>query len=83
MRPGSVEPGNIIDVNGNVLSKHNGIIDFTIGQRKGIGIGGRKGVDDNNSILYVIALEQLHIIYYYCHLPLFYLQYQCLFFDQW
>ena len=57
LRPGSVEPGNIIDVNGNVLGKHNGIIDFTIGQRKGIGVGGRKGVDDNNSILYVIALD--------------------------
>jgi tRNA-specific 2-thiouridylase len=57
LRPGSVDPGNIIDVNGNVLGKHNGIIDFTIGQRKGIGIGGRKGVDDKNSILYVIALD--------------------------
>lgn len=57
LRPGSVEPGNIIDVNGNILGKHNGIIDFTIGQRKGIGVGGRKGVDDNNSILYVIALD--------------------------
>ena len=57
LRPGSVEPGNIIDVNGNVLGKHNGIIDFTIGQRKGIGVGGRKGVDDNNSILYVISLD--------------------------
>ena len=57
LRPGSIDVGNIIDVNGNVLGKHNGIIDFTIGQRKGIGIGGRKGVDDNNSILYVIALD--------------------------
>ncbi len=57
LRPGSVEPGNIIDINGNILGIHNGIIDFTIGQRKGIGVGGRKGVDDNNSILYVIALD--------------------------
>ena len=57
LRPGSIEVGNIIDVNGNVLGKHNGIIDFTIGQRKGIGVGGRKGVDDNNSILYVISLD--------------------------
>ena len=57
LRPGSIEVGNIIDVNGNILGKHNGIIDYTIGQRKGIGIGGRKGVDDNNSILYVIALD--------------------------
>ena len=57
LRPGSVEAGNIIDVSGNVLGRHNGIIDFTIGQRKGIGIGGRKGVDDNNSILYVIGID--------------------------
>ena len=57
LRPGSIDKGNIIDVNGNVLGKHNGIIDFTIGQRKGIGVGGRRGIDDNNSILYVIALD--------------------------
>ena len=57
LRPGSVDVGNIIDVNGNVLGKHNGIIDFTIGQRKGIGIGGRKGYDGDNSVLYVIALD--------------------------
>ncbi len=57
LRPGSIEIGNIIDVNGNILGKHNGIIDFTVGQRKGIGVGGRKGVDDSNSILYVISLD--------------------------
>ena len=57
LRPGSIEAGNIIDINGNVLGRHNGIIDFTIGQRKGIGVGGRKGVDDNNSILYVIGID--------------------------
>ena len=57
LRPGSIEAGNIIDINGNVLGRHNGIIDFTIGQRKGIGVGGRKGVEDNNSILYVIGID--------------------------
>ena len=57
LRPGSIEAGNIIDINGDVLGRHNGIIDFTIGQRKGIGVGGRKGVDDNNSILYVIGID--------------------------
>ena len=57
MRPGNIEAGNIIDVNGTLLGKHNGIIDYTIGQRKGIGIGGRKGVEDKNSVLYVIALD--------------------------
>ncbi len=57
LRPGSIDKGNIIDIYGNILGSHNGIIDFTIGQRKGVGIGGRKGVDDNNSILYVIGID--------------------------
>ncbi len=34
------KPGNIIDAKGNILGKHNGIHHFTVGQRKGIGIGG-------------------------------------------
>ena len=59
LRPGRIDKGDIIDLNGNVMGKHNGIIDFTIGQRKGIGIGGRKGVDDSNSILYVIAIDTI------------------------
>jgi tRNA-specific 2-thiouridylase len=57
LRPGNIEAGDIIDVNGKVLGKHNGIIDYTIGQRKGLGIGGRKGIEDENSVLYVIALD--------------------------
>ena len=57
LRPGNIEAGNILDTNGTILGKHNGIIDYTIGQRKGIGIGGRKGVEDENSVLYVIALD--------------------------
>ena len=57
LRPGSIDIGDIVDIEGKKLGQHNGIIDFTIGQRKGIGIGGRKGVDDNNSLLYVIALD--------------------------
>ena len=57
LRPGSIDVGNVIDINGNILGTHNGIIDFTIGQRKGIGIGGRKGIGDNESILYVVAID--------------------------
>ena len=57
LRPGNIEAGDIIDVNGKILGKHNGIIDYTIGQRKGLGIGGRKGIEDENSVLYVIALD--------------------------
>lgn len=34
----NVEKGYFLDKNGNVLGKHNGIINYTIGQRKGLGI---------------------------------------------
>lgn len=33
-------PGKIVDIDGNVLGKHSGLIHYTIGQRRGIGIGG-------------------------------------------
>lgn len=33
-------PGDIIDDNGNILGKHNGLMFHTLGQRKGLGIGG-------------------------------------------
>lgn len=35
-------PGFVVDLSGNVLGKHNGLFNYTIGQRKGIKIGGRK-----------------------------------------
>ena len=31
-------PGNFVDVNGNVIGRHNGIIHYTVGQRKGLGL---------------------------------------------
>ncbi len=33
-----IREGNIIDLNGSVLGKHSGIINYTIGQRKGLGL---------------------------------------------
>ena len=38
IRPDSLKKGNIKDLNDKVLGVHNGIINYTIGQRKGIGI---------------------------------------------
>ena len=31
-------PGNFVDLNGNILGQHKGIIHYTVGQRKGLGI---------------------------------------------
>ena len=45
------EPGNIVDKKGNILGKHNGLINYTIGQRKGLGIA-------YNEPLYVIYLDK-------------------------
>ena len=36
--PGATKPGKFIDTQGNVLGRHQGIANFTIGQRKGLGI---------------------------------------------
>lgn len=38
IRPTAFKKGEIIDINGKVLGEHNGIINYTIGQRKGLGI---------------------------------------------
>jgi tRNA-specific 2-thiouridylase len=37
-RPGALDPGEIVDLDGRVLGQHQGIINYTIGQRKGLGI---------------------------------------------
>jgi tRNA-uridine 2-sulfurtransferase len=38
LRPGAAEPGEIVDLDGRVLGRHDGIIHFTVGQRRGLGI---------------------------------------------
>ncbi|MGE3990369.1 tRNA 2-thiouridine(34) synthase MnmA [Pseudorhodoplanes sp.] len=38
LMPGSADAGEIVDLDGRVLGSHNGIIRFTIGQRKGLGV---------------------------------------------
>jgi tRNA-specific 2-thiouridylase len=51
LRPGSADPGQIVDMDGNVLGDHRGVIHYTIGQRRGLGIG---GLEDP---LYVVRLD--------------------------
>ncbi|MEM8693104.1 MAG: tRNA 2-thiouridine(34) synthase MnmA [Pseudomonadota bacterium] len=40
LRPDAAAPGEIVDVSGQVLGTHDGVINYTIGQRRGLGIGG-------------------------------------------
>ncbi len=58
LRPGAADPGDIVDMEGNVLGSHNGVIHYTIGQRRGLGIGGL------GDPLYVVKLdpEARHVI---------------------
>jgi tRNA-specific 2-thiouridylase len=51
LRPGASRPGDIVDTKGNVLGHHDGIIHFTIGQRKGLGLSG------NDEPLFVLRLD--------------------------
>ena len=55
LRPGSIEPGNITYLDGSILGRHNGIIDYTIGQRRGLGIGGVSDLEEER--LYVVDIN--------------------------
>ena len=55
IRPDAEKPGEIVHIDGRVVGTHEGIIHYTIGQRKGLGIGG--GVSENNEPLYVIRID--------------------------
>ena len=50
LRPGAAEPGEIVDEAGRVLGTHPGVIHYTVGQRRGLGLGG-------GAPLYVLRLE--------------------------
>ncbi len=55
LRPQAALPGEIVHLDGRVLGRHEGILHYTIGQRKGIGVGG--GVTENNAPLYVVRID--------------------------
>ncbi|MGE0733818.1 MAG: tRNA 2-thiouridine(34) synthase MnmA [Alphaproteobacteria bacterium] len=52
LRPGAIEPGEIVDLQGHVLGRHDGVINFTVGQRRGLNLGNVGGEP-----LYVIRLD--------------------------
>ena len=51
LSPDAAVPGEIVDETGRVLGRHDGIINFTVGQRKGLGLSG------NDEPLFVLALD--------------------------
>ena len=55
LRPDAVEPGEIVHIDGRVLGRHDGIIHFTVGQRRGVGVGGSDGAASER--LYVVKIE--------------------------
>ena len=50
LRPGAAEAGDIVHVDGRVLGRHKGIINYTIGQRRGIGVAAAEP-------LFVVSLD--------------------------
>ncbi len=50
LKPGAAEAGDIVDLDGRVLGLHPGIIHFTVGQRRGLGIA-------SGAPLYVVRLD--------------------------
>jgi len=51
LRPETASPGEIVDLEGRVLGEHQGVVHFTIGQRRGIEIGGQP------EPLYVVRID--------------------------
>ncbi|MCP1334924.1 tRNA 2-thiouridine(34) synthase MnmA [Futiania mangrovi] len=50
VRPGASEPGEIVHLDGRVLGRHDGIIHYTVGQRRGLGVA-------TGEPLYVVRLD--------------------------
>jgi tRNA-uridine 2-sulfurtransferase len=50
LRPGAIEPGDIVHVDGRVLGRHDGVIHFTVGQRRGLGVA-------TGEPLFVVSLD--------------------------
>jgi len=54
IKPDAARPGDIVDLSGAVLGRHDGIVNFTVGQRKGLGLSG------NAEPLFVVRLDPVN-----------------------
>jgi len=50
LKPAAAAPGEIVDLAGRVLGRHEGVVDFTVGQRKGLGLG-------HHEALFVVRID--------------------------
>lgn len=50
LRPGASDPGDIVHINGKVVGQHHGVIHYTVGQRRGLGVAAEEP-------LYVIRID--------------------------
>lgn len=50
LKPNAMQPGDIVDLDGHAIGKHQGIAHFTVGQRRGLGIA-------SDAPLYVVRLD--------------------------
>lgn len=53
IRPHAAQPGDIVDQDGTVLGQHRGVMYYTVGQRRGLGLGENTGTDP----LFVVRLD--------------------------
>jgi tRNA-specific 2-thiouridylase len=51
LKPGASEPGPVIHVDGRTLGRHEGVVRYTIGQRRGLGL------NDNGEPLFVVRID--------------------------
>lgn len=56
LTPGAASPGDIVHIDGRFLGRHPGIIHYTVGQRRGLGLGGM----GTGEPLYVVKLDAAH-----------------------
>ena len=54
LQPGAARPGDIVHVDGRVLGRHAGVIHYTVGQRRGLGLGAKAPM---NEPLYVVRID--------------------------
>lgn len=49
------KPGNIVDTGGNIVGRHSGLMYYTLGQRRGLNVGGKAGYEPRR--WYVVAKD--------------------------